>query len=83
MNIYTQWEKKPLDNLRGVYLQDKESFEKDKPDIIEERKLETGHMDFDLGKKYWKCYVVDLGEKEKGIVLVFDKKQKEADKGTQ
>lgn len=81
MSIFAQWEKKPINNILGVYIQDKEEFEKDEHEILEEKRMDTTYINMDMDRKYWKCYVVDLGSGDKGIVLVFDKKQKEADKG--
>jgi hypothetical protein len=69
-NIFVQPEGDELKNIKGVYIEDKESFEKDEPDIIKKLSVQTTAGNPDPTWLEWKAYLVDLGGGDIGLCIV-------------
>jgi hypothetical protein len=73
MNIFTQFDKKFLKNVVGIYMSDQDSFLKDNPQIIEKKRMTTTQGDWDNDYTNWMCVIEDLEGGDRGVALVYKK----------
>lgn len=74
-NIFVQPNKGGLPNLKGVYIEDQKTFNKDEPEIIKRLAVETSQGNFDTTYLDWKAYLVDLGGGDIGLCIVDETEQ--------